>query len=199
MDLCTLTGLDWDDPHAVERFNAYRIGQFDVLDPRTGPAFRRTAVSRPGGRVLVNRVIYCYPMTGVPGKRLPEGWDMIPGARGCTPQSWGFRDYYQQLLQFNTSVFGLSTQTTEYQREMADRLHLPSEILSDVEFKLCDATVPANLRSRRNAACKTPDSKFGTLLRLSNFATAAHLPVSDVGAKAELAATSQLLASRCGI
>jgi peroxiredoxin len=84
-------------------------------------------------------VIYCYPMTGVPGKPLPEGWDMIPGARGCTPQTCGFRDHYQELLQFKIAVFGLSTQTTEYQREMADRLHLPFEILSDADFKLCEA------------------------------------------------------------
>src|SRR5579864_1783171 len=81
-------------------------------------------------------VIYCYPMTGVPGKALPEGWDMIPGARGCTPQTCGFRDHYQELLQFNIAMFGLSNQTTEYQREMADRLHLPFEILSDADFKL---------------------------------------------------------------
>jgi peroxiredoxin len=84
-------------------------------------------------------VIYCYPMTGVAGKPLPEGWDMIPGARGCTPQTCGFRDHYQELLQFKIAVFGLSTQTTEYQREMADRLHLPFEILSDAVFKLCEA------------------------------------------------------------
>jgi peroxiredoxin len=84
-------------------------------------------------------VIYCYPMTGVPGKPLPEGWDMIPGARGCTPQTCGFRDHHQELVQLQADVFGLSTQTTEYQREMAGRLHLPFEILSDAEFRLCDA------------------------------------------------------------
>ena len=84
-------------------------------------------------------VIYCYPMTGVPGKPLPEGWDMIPGARGCTPQTCSFRDHYQELAEMGAEVYGLSTQTTEYQREMAERLHLPFEILSDVEFKLVDA------------------------------------------------------------
>jgi len=84
-------------------------------------------------------VIYCYPMTGVPGKPLPEGWDMIPGARGCTPQTCGFRDHYQELLRLHAEVFGLSTQTTEYQLEMAQRLHLPFEILSDAEFRLCEA------------------------------------------------------------
>lgn len=84
-------------------------------------------------------VIYCYPMTGVPGKPLPEGWDMIPGARGCTPQTCSFRHHYQELSQVKADVFGLSTQTTEYQREMADRLHLPFQILSDADFRLCDA------------------------------------------------------------
>lgn len=84
-------------------------------------------------------VIYCYPMTGVPGKPLPDGWDLIPGARGCTPQTCGFRDHYQELLALNAGVFGLSTQTTDYQREMAERLHLPFEVLSDAGFEFCDA------------------------------------------------------------
>ena len=70
-------------------------------------------------------VIYCYPMTGVPGKLLPEGWDMIPGARGCTPQACGFRDHHRELSDLGADVYGLSTQTTEYQKEMAERLHLP--------------------------------------------------------------------------
>ena len=84
-------------------------------------------------------VIYCYPMTGVPGKPLPEGWDEIPGARGCTPQTCSFRNHHEELLQLKAAVFGLSTQTTEYQREMVGRLRLPFEILSDSEFRLCDA------------------------------------------------------------
>ncbi|HTS59763.1 MAG TPA: peroxiredoxin [Terriglobales bacterium] len=84
-------------------------------------------------------VIYCYPMTGVPGKPLPEGWDLIPGARGCTPQTCGFRDHYQELKDLRAEVLGLSTQTTEYQQEMANRLHLPFEVLSDSAFKLCEA------------------------------------------------------------
>jgi len=84
-------------------------------------------------------VVYCYPMTGVPGKPLPEGWDEIPGARGCTPQTCSFRNHHEELLQLKAAVFGLSTQTTEYQHEMAGRLRLPFEILSDSEFRLCDA------------------------------------------------------------
>jgi len=83
-------------------------------------------------------VIYCYPMTGVPGKPLPENWDAIPGARGCTPQACNFRDHHREFRQLGAEVFGLSTQTTEYQREMAERLHLPFEVLSDTTFQLCD-------------------------------------------------------------
>lgn len=93
-------------------------------------------LSKPGaGRT----VVYCYPMTGVPGQPLPDGWDAIPGARGCTPQACGFRDHHRELAELNAEVFGLSTQTTGYQTELAKRLHLPFAILSDAEFKLCDA------------------------------------------------------------
>ena len=84
-------------------------------------------------------VIYAYPMTGVPGKPLPEGWDMIPGARGCTPQSCSFRDHHAELAVLGADVFGLSTQTTDYQREMSERLHLPFEVLSDADFELTEA------------------------------------------------------------
>lgn len=95
-----------------------------------------------GALTAARTVIFCYP-TGVPGKALPEGWDSIPGARGCTPQACGFRDHYRQFRELGADVFGLSTQTTEYQKEMAERLHLPFEVLSDSEFKLCNAlTLP---------------------------------------------------------
>jgi peroxiredoxin len=76
-------------------------------------------------------VLYCYPMTGKPGVPLPNGWEQIPGARGCTPQSCAFRDYHRELSEIGAQVFGLSTQSTEYQLEVANRLHLPFELLSD--------------------------------------------------------------------
>jgi peroxiredoxin len=78
-------------------------------------------------------------MTGVPGKLLPEGWDMIPGARGCTPQACSFRDRHREFLDHKAAILGLSTQTAEYQLEMVRRLRLPFDILSDCEFALCDA------------------------------------------------------------
>lgn len=84
-------------------------------------------------------VLYCYPRTGVPGEPLPEGWDAIPGARGCTPQTCSFRDTFTEFAQSGTEIFGLSTQAPDYQRELATRLHLPFEILSDAEFAFCNA------------------------------------------------------------
>ena len=81
-------------------------------------------------------VLYVYPMTGQPNVALPEGWDSIPGARGCTPQSCSFRDHADELAKLNTKVFGISSQTTEYQLEVKNRLHLPFELLSDTSFLL---------------------------------------------------------------
>ena len=77
-------------------------------------------------------VVYIYPRTGRPGQALPEGWDAIPGARGCTPQSCAFRDHFAELKGLGVDhLFGLSTQDTDYQREAVARLHLPFAILSD--------------------------------------------------------------------
>jgi peroxiredoxin len=81
-------------------------------------------------------VIYVYPLTGQPDIPLPEGWDEIPGARGCTPQACDFSHHYLELQRLNTTVFGLSSQTTEYQLELKHRLHLPFDLLSDDAFKL---------------------------------------------------------------
>jgi peroxiredoxin len=79
-------------------------------------------------------VVYCYPRTGLPDVDPPDGFDAIPGARGCTPQSCAYRDHHQELSRLGARVFGLSTQETAYQREMAGRLHLPFEILSDASL-----------------------------------------------------------------
>ncbi len=82
-------------------------------------------------------VVYIYPRTGVPGVDLPPGWDEIPGARGCTPQSCGFRDHFGELKRLGvTQLYGLSTQDTAYQQEAASRLHLPFAILSDADLAL---------------------------------------------------------------
>jgi peroxiredoxin len=82
-------------------------------------------------------VVYAYPRTGQPGVANPDGWDLIPGARGCTPQSCSFRDHFAELKALGVDhMFGLSTQDTAYQREVAERLHLPFVLLSDEHLRL---------------------------------------------------------------
>lgn len=76
-------------------------------------------------------VLYVYPRTGVPGIEMPGGWDAIPGARGCTPQSCSYRDGYAAFQELGVDVFGLSTQSTEAQREFVAREHIPFPLLSD--------------------------------------------------------------------
>jgi peroxiredoxin len=90
-------------------------------------------LSRGRGRA----VIYAYPRTGRPGQTLPTGWDAIPGARGCTPQSCGFRDHFAELNSLGVArLYGLSTQDGDYQREVAQRLHLPFPLLSDARLEV---------------------------------------------------------------
>jgi peroxiredoxin len=84
-------------------------------------------------------VVFAYPRTGVPGEDPLPGWNEIPGARGCTPQACGFRDHHQELVDLGARVFGLSTQTTDFQREAAERLELPYPILSDAGLRLTRA------------------------------------------------------------
>lgn len=82
-------------------------------------------------------VVYVYPRTGVPGVDTPDGWDQIPGARGCTPQSCSFHDHFGELTRLGVAqLYGLSTQNTAYQKEAATRLHLPFAILSDEKLTL---------------------------------------------------------------
>ena len=95
-----------------------------------------TLASLPG-----RTVVFGYPRTGEPGKiALVDDWDMIPGARGCTPQTCSFRDLFAELKAAGAAhVFGLSTQSNDYQTEMASRLHLPFPVLSDEKLALTRA------------------------------------------------------------
>jgi peroxiredoxin len=97
--------------------------------------------SSAGGEVRLDllpgrTVLFCYPRTGRPDQELPPGWNDIPGARGCTPEACGFRDRNEQFVDLGARVLALSTQDTEYQREMAGRLELPFEVVSDAELRL---------------------------------------------------------------
>ncbi len=97
---------------------------------------RRVDLSALSGKA----VVYVYPRTGLPGTALPDGWDAIPGARGCTPQSCAFRDHYEDLRAVGVEhVFGLSVQDTAYQSEAAARLDLPFPLLSDHRRELAGA------------------------------------------------------------
>jgi peroxiredoxin len=103
----------------------------DVALPATDG--REINLSKLKGRT----VVYFYPRTGLPGKAMPDGWDAIPGARGCTPQSCGFRDHHADLKRLGVAqLFGLSVQDTAYQREAVERLHLPFPLLSDAKMRL---------------------------------------------------------------
>jgi peroxiredoxin len=112
------------DDGAARHLKGMRVA--DVALPATDGA--RVDLSKLDGRTI----LYIYPRTGRPGQALPTGWDGIPGARGCTPQSCGFRDHAAELTRLGVAhLYGLSTQDTAYQQEAARRLHLPFALLSD--------------------------------------------------------------------
>jgi peroxiredoxin len=91
------------------------------------------------GRLSGRTVLFAYPRTGRPDQELPPGWNAIPGARGCTPEACGFRDAHSQFADLGARVLALSTQSADYQREMAERLHLPFPVLSDEDLRFTTA------------------------------------------------------------
>jgi peroxiredoxin len=115
-------------------------GAADHLPGLALPAIELPATA--GGSVMLGdlgrprTVLYVYPMTGRPGVALPEGWDSIPGARGCTPEACSFRDHHANLAAAGADVFGLSSQSQADQAEAAERLHLPFPLLSDDRLML---------------------------------------------------------------
>ena len=118
-------------------------GAADHLPGRRVPGVTLPATSGEpvalGGLGLGRAIVYVYPMTGQPEVALPEGWDDIPGARGCTTEACDFRDHHAELLDAGAArVFGLSSQDTDYQREMVQRLRLPFAALSDTDLALAD-------------------------------------------------------------
>ena len=134
-----LTSVDWSripapvDDGAARHLQGSRMP--DVALPGTDG--QSVSLARLPGRI----VVFAYPRTGEPGKAsLVDDWDMIPGARGCTPQSCAFRDLHKVLIEAGAArVFGLSTQDTAYQQEAAQRLHLPFPLLSDAALALTRA------------------------------------------------------------
>jgi peroxiredoxin len=139
MNQPNLMGVDWSAIPAPEDDGAaaHLTGKPlpDVV--LRGTNDESIVLSQQPGRI----VVFAYPRTGEPGKiGLTEDWDMIPGARGCTPQTCSFRDLAGELKAAGAKrVFGLSTQSTDYQREMAERLHVPFAVLSDHKLELARA------------------------------------------------------------
>lgn len=131
----TTAAPDWStipapaDDGAAQHLKGMRMASV----PLAGTHGEMVDLSALSGRL----VVYAYPRTGQPGVDSPDGWDMIPGARGCSPQACAFRDHYMDLVRLGvTHLFGLSTQDSPYQREAAERLHLPFAILSDEKLEL---------------------------------------------------------------
>jgi peroxiredoxin len=118
-------------------------GAADHLRGAAVPALALPATS--GGLVSLAElarqpaVLFFYPRTGEKGKSAGPTWDLIPGARGCTPQSCGFRDLHGGFRALGVRVAGVSTQTTAYQREFVERNHVPFDLLSDAELRLTHA------------------------------------------------------------
>lgn len=134
-----LMGVDWSKIPAPQDDGGARHLTGLAVPEIALPATDGTQVSfaKVPGRV----VVFAYPRTGVPGQpSLVDDWDMIPGARGCTPQTCAFRDLHKIMIAAGAArVFGLSTQDTAYQREAAERLHLPFPLLSDDKLTLTKA------------------------------------------------------------
>jgi peroxiredoxin len=139
MNQPNLMGVDWStipappDDGGARHLPGMTIPAVDL--PATDGSSVTLAALK--GRV----VLFAYPRTGEPGKiALTDDWDMIPGARGCTPQTCAFRDLYAELKAAGAQhVFGLSTQSPAYQREMVERLHVPFAVLSDEKLALTTA------------------------------------------------------------
>lgn len=112
-----------------------------LLGMRLPSAPLRSTAGRPVDLASLpgKTVVYCYPRTGKPDEEPPRGWNEIPGARGCTPQTCAFRDHHAEIQRLGARVFGLSTQSTEYQQEAFERLRLPFELLSDAELAFARA------------------------------------------------------------
>jgi peroxiredoxin (alkyl hydroperoxide reductase subunit C) len=134
-----LLEVDWSKIPAPEDDGAANHLTGMTIPPVSLRATNDTAVTL--SELTGRTVVFGYPRTGEPGKiGLVDDWDMIPGARGCTPQTCSFRDLFAELKAAGAKhVFGLSTQSNAYQTEMAGRLHLPFPVLSDEQLELSDA------------------------------------------------------------
>lgn len=133
-----------DDLHAVPEWVPVPVDD-GACDHLRGARVPGVALVSTRGRLVDlsalpgRTVVYAYPRTGKPDRDPLPGWDLIPGARGCTPQSCAFRDHHAELAALGAAVYGLAINDPEWQREAAERLHLPFELLSDHDQALTRA------------------------------------------------------------
>jgi peroxiredoxin len=133
-----------DDLHSVPDWVPVPVDD-GACDHLPGARLASLALTSTRGRAVDlsalpgRTVVYAYPRTGKPDQDAPAGWDEIPGARGCTPQSCAFRDHHAELRELGAEVYGLAINEPEWQREAAERLSLPFELLSDAPMALTRA------------------------------------------------------------
>ena len=173
--MVSLTSLPSDLPAPEDNGEADHLADLDL------PLISLPSTS--GGLVAPAQVsgwtvLYFYPMTGRPDIALPDNWDAIPGARGCTPQSCSFRDHYHELQSVGAAVYGVSSQSTDYQREALERLHLPFPLLSDetLQYKnqlrlprllwMAWSCIKGSHLLRTTAALRKYSSRFSLLIRM---------------------------------
>lgn len=131
-----LTSLPEDLPHPTDDGACDHLLGLELPEvqlPSTGGGVRSLR-DAPTSRL----VLYVYPRTGGPGITLPSDWDMIPGARGCTPQSCAFRDHHRDLAGLEATVWGLSAQPMREQENFAERMHIPFPLLNDTMLVLAE-------------------------------------------------------------
>jgi peroxiredoxin len=136
-----------EDDGAAEHLTAARVPSL-VLESSMGPVDLAELCAERG-------VLYVYPRTGRPDRPMMDGWNEIPGARGCTPQSCAFRDHAAALAAHGARVAGLSAQNLDDQREVAERNHMPFPVLADPQLRVRDAR-PPDLRGREPDALQAP-------------------------------------------
>ena len=143
-----------EDDGAADHLAGVELPELSL--PSTAQGAAKTDLAALGSGLLV---AYVYPRTGVPGRPLPENWDDIPGARGCTPQSCAYRDALAEFDALGATVVGISAQSPAEQREFAEREHIPFPLLSDDGLRLAGELRPSHLRGRGDDALSAPDDR----------------------------------------
>ena len=127
----------WPYPAPDDDGGAAHLGAGTVVPDVSLPATSEGDISL--AKVQGLGVVFIYPWSGRAGVPNPAGWDDIPGAHGSTVEAEGFRDHHAAFRARGVHVFGLSTQSRDWQREFARQLNLDFPLLSDENMHFADA------------------------------------------------------------